>query len=750
MVLASQVRQTRFAFDLLGLPESSQVNGELDAFQDDLERFRSLVSGALRNDKTDVLDVLERRSADLRDVLDRFVEAEGRSCQQLIGQELPIQDAPRRASFCKIVAQTQWSPDAWDRARPHVTEIWSRYFKLAVPEFKTILDDVKAVVGAPADELRKAAQAMRDVVLAHHVSDLADRIEHRAEARLGRYLDEVQAADPQTARFLISTFGADPALRDLRVEQDPKEPDVFVAKVADPVILQAMDRFCVGDVRGRYSYRVYRFGADVAVLYDGWLIARYGSLLREISEGTILNSMRRSRVELNLNKTAEIRTALVLRCTFTTGARMDDTFMDFMRSLDGKKIGPNTWDIPCSDSLSMDALKTTLKSDWGYPYVYEAIENPSKLYDLYDTSSDGKTRFSSFVRYVTFDATARPVLERHADRAVWVLRSQDPTSTWSGGWFPTRKAAEARIAAVLGTQRVAEPEKLEELQLGLRRAATLTVNEQIASALTALGDDVGVVAHWFCGAEPIVDRTIHAFLDCPKKSTTIRVGGETYVVGDAREGLAWFDVVDARGARRTVMKPDLLGRVAIVDGSCVAIVDDRTIQASIGPVTAVTVEATGLFDVPNIVVLVEPGVPGGTVLDGDRIGNSPMGGTENWSPYFPSGFSPTSWQGGPVGGPHVLYYPTPFRGLQPAFDDKHYKQVPTDHHQEQPTQQLTLSPDQRGPGVYNDESDSMIPNLTVQKGPHPPDSFNTGLQPGDKLDRPIPYDPFLIVAPPRR
>lgn len=744
MTLAVQVRQTRFAFDLLGLPESSPVDQSLDTFQDDLERFRATVSGALRADKEGILDVLASRQQDLQEVLDRFIEAEGRSCQQLIGQELPIQEAPRRASFCKIVAQTQWSPDAWDRARPHVNEIWDRYFRLAGPEFRTILDDVRAAAERPADELRRAARLMRDTVLAHHVADLADRIEQREAVRLGRYLDEVHPADPQTARFLLSTFGTDPDLRDLRVDQDAKEPDIFVAKVTDPVVLQALDRFCVGDTRGRYSYRVYRFGADVAVLYDGWLIARYGSLLREISEGTILKNTHRARVELSLNRTAEIRTALVLRCTFTTGARLDDSFMDFMRGLDGKKIGPNTWDIPCRDSLGMDALKTTLKTDWGYPYIYESIENPSKLYDLYDTSSDGKTRFSNFVRYVTFDATARPVLERHAGRDTWVLRSQDPASTWSGGWFETREAAEARVAAVLGTQRTCEVEKLEELQIGLRRAATKVVNQSIASALDDLADDVTVAAHWFCGAEPVVDRTIQAYLDCPALGTRLRIGNATYVVGAARDGLAWFDVRDAKGDVRVVMKPDLLGHVAVV-----ATFDEGSVKPSIGPVTAVNVQATGLFEVPNIVVLVEPGVPGGTVLDGDKLGNSPMGGTENWSPYFPSGFSPTSWQGGPLGGPHVLYYPTPFHGLQPTWDDQHYRNVPTDRKQEQPTQQLTLSPNQRGPSLYNDESESLIPNLTVEKGPHPPDSFNTGLQPGESLDRPLPYDPFLIVAPPR-
>lgn len=724
--LAYQIRQTRLAFDLLQY--AGPASSGLDDFGKQINELRDLVADEIRGKTAkQLIDTLARQAPALQELLSRFLDAEGRSCLAL-GHEM---EPARQASFCGFVTHQLPAPEVWQRTANTVETIWTNYLRLAKPEMTDILKDIR-MAGKPTERLRDAASTASDRILAAHIEDIAGRIDDARRVRTGTYLGEVQRADLNTSKFVVDVLASqDHQLRSVRIDQDAKRPVIYIARLEDPVILQALSPYMVRDVRGRYSYRTYRFGPDDAILYDGWMIARYQSLLDEISEGKIMKKQ-------ESKKAGTERTALSLRCTFTTGARLDRAFMDYLRSLEAIKIGPNTFDIPCHDSEEFDRLKVTLKADWGYPYCYQSVETPSRLLQtVNDVGSDGMMRFYS-VRVLPFERNAIAVKETHFGREAWVLRSPNPGSNWCGGWFKTETEALDHLAAIQAAQEDVDVEALAGVHK--RLAGLLEASGKTVTAIQALHDDTKILAHLVFTSEPTPQPDMGAWMPSPRVGSVIQNERTYRVTRVLKEARGWFEAV-SDGQLYVALRPDLRGRGAFVTAEAYK---DIAGKAAMGPVTAIDVTAGDFFEVPSLVVLMEPGATEGTILDADRYAASPMGGTENWSPYFPSGFTPTGWDGGPK----VLYYPTPQHGLLPTWDNDHYEHLPVDLHQDQTVQRLFLSPERRPIQLYPDGV-GQHPPMDLQPGEHPPTSHQLGLQPGDDVRKPIPYDPFLIVMPPR-
>ena len=86
-----------------------------------------------------------------------------------------------------------------------------------------------------------------------------------------------------------------------------------------------------------------------------------------------------------------LKTAAVMRCTFTSNARKDSNFKDYLRKLKSYKISNNTWDIPFAREADIEFILQEIKEDFGYPIqIFEVLESP-------EISTDGK-RYDMYVR----------------------------------------------------------------------------------------------------------------------------------------------------------------------------------------------------------------------------------------------------------------------------------------------------------------------------------------------------------------
>ncbi len=506
-----------------------------------LQEIRELMKrGVLGRAPQRIVATLLARYQDSKDLKDRFCETETRSI-------LPVVQAqqPRAASLLQFVTANPLVPNtAWESARPNFETVWDEYLRLAEPELRTIIRDIAATVHEePADKLQKAASLLEGQ-LQHRLRDLAVSVQHRSRVRLGSYLDEVRSADAQTARFIFENVGTkDPELREFREGQDPRKPTMYAAQVTNPLVLSALHRYIVTDNRGRYSYRVYRFGADTAILYDGWMLARHPSLLDEISDGRVLRTKQASPI---------FRIATVLRCTFTGNADLDQAFLDYLRGMDARKTG-NVWEIPVRDSSDMQALQVALKRDWGYPFVYECREDESFNGPVRrDTMpSDGVIRLSGLCRFV---ATSAPA----------------PAPS--------------------------DPQVLRDAQVRLRRAASRV--PALADRLERLARSTEVVAHWIC-AQGFTRTYTQTLPRC--------VRGARLALGDldlrversvARSPLSWLDVTH-NGVPHVLTMPDLTGR-----GACLTVQDFEGLQVQqLAGVLAVQLPTgTPMWQIPTVAV----------------------------------------------------------------------------------------------------------------------------------------------------
>lgn len=661
------VVQTKFALGVLygGVDDSLQIR--MATLGENLVVIRDTIQRGLLGPKPQkMVACLQRRLPDIEELQERFCDTETRSVLTVIQAQ-----QPKQAGLLRFVTDNPTVPTAiWDTARPNFELVWDEYFRLLEPEMNTIIRDLKdAVAEEPAEKLEKAA-ALLEGAMQHRVRDLAVAIKERARVRLGSYLDEVRSADTQTARFVMENLGVrDPELREFREGQDPRKPIVYVSKIADPLILTALHRHMVTDHRGRYSYRVYRFGADTAILYDGWMMARHPSLLDEISDGRILKTRQASPV---------FKVATILRCTFTGNADLDRHFLDYLRGLDARKIG-NVWEIPVRDSSDMEALRVSLKRDWGYPFVYECREDQSFNGPVRrDTMPpDGIVRLSGMVRFV---GTSQEV----------------PTAS--------------------------DPRVLRDAQVRLRRAASSVPS--MAARLERLAQSTEVVAHWVCTQGFTRDRT--QTMPCPTRGARLALGGldlrvERHVLR-ASWVVSWLDVT-VHGVPHVLTMPDQFGR-----GACLTVPEFENLQVQrLAGALAVRLPAGAqMWQIPTLQV-------NGQVI----TAASPMGGTESWSPTFPSGFIPTRQF---PASPEVLYYPSPDH-ISPSFDDQHYKILPVEVTEELPEESL-IDKDRRSIELYP-EGTGQQPEGQKHFGPHPDVSFNTGEQPGDGPGDPVAYDPYF-------
>jgi len=93
-----------------------------------------------------------------------------------------------------------------------------------------------------------------------------------------------------------------------------------------------------------------------------------------------------------------LKSAAVMRTTWTSNAMRDPDFKDYLRKLKAYMISSHTWDIPFSKEDDIDFILEEIKEDFGYPIqIFEVLESPEittdgRRYDMYARACVSKVK----------------------------------------------------------------------------------------------------------------------------------------------------------------------------------------------------------------------------------------------------------------------------------------------------------------------------------------------------------------------
>lgn len=442
---------------------------------------------------------------------------------------------------------------------PYVDTLWVN----AGIQIRKMLGYLDNTIIEKKDPLDVVSASIRNPLLRERVLDVKNRLAEET-ALSGKLVGTAQYLDYQSSRSLLASIVLQEALLyDFREQSDEKNPELYATKVASELTLPLLGRYLRQQVRGKYTYAVYVLNSRPVLLYDGWLIARHPNDLDQINS-LQEKPMARLSFKLNKQKTANKPLGPVLRCTFTSNARLTDAFLDWMRSIDAVKIGRDTWDIPAGTTVEQEEMLAQLKRDWGFPFVYEQIETVSRNIPPTSVNTDG-SRLA--LRRFAFARTDVAVIPRGAG---FVVKAPDPLSTWCGGRFPTEAAANQRAKWLLATakfikQNNSRPEEHAAAAKKLQAAADLCLVANTKARLEKAAQDVRVARH-FVFADQLTAFNGQALGVRPSVNSNIELRGKTYWVTDKPlDGkYAWFPVEDEERREYVVTYPDENSNVAVL------------------------------------------------------------------------------------------------------------------------------------------------------------------------------------------
>lgn len=161
---------------------------------------------------------------------------------------------------------------------------------------------------------------------------------------------------------------------------ESRDGKLYFARIADDRVRLLLEMYPRSVRVGVHSYAVYHVAGEPIMLTSEMAVCADKSLLEELNKGAPLPRM------------ASVRTAAVMRMTFTSNARMDKNFVDYMRKLNSVKVTQNTWDVPFKLEEDRERILEELRSDFGYPItIFQVVESPDQTldgrrYDIYAMS----------------------------------------------------------------------------------------------------------------------------------------------------------------------------------------------------------------------------------------------------------------------------------------------------------------------------------------------------------------------------
>lgn len=264
-----------------------------------------------------------------------------------------------------------------------------------------LLKNLDYVVQKSIDILQDA----RVAALADSVSFMwakLPKVWEQREARLNLLWDPFMA---QATQYLFAFGGkpAEPPHAFVNVNMDPADED-YVARVhylsglepalrimfieaSDPDTLytaEVLDEDAVSSILASYPVTHWKSPATVDTVGIGefWVyVVRGKRIFRTdgLVASTDLDALRVLQSGEFLPRMASLRTASVIRMTFSLQAMLDPSFRDFLRDLGGVPASVVSWDVPIYEEKDVDGALDKVRENFGYPvHFYQIIDTPEQ------------------------------------------------------------------------------------------------------------------------------------------------------------------------------------------------------------------------------------------------------------------------------------------------------------------------------------------------------------------------------------
>ena len=201
--------------------------------------------------------------------------------------------------------------------------------------------------------------------------------------------------DEDVLKQLLAVSKEDNQVLMLFKKAEANNNELYFARISDDRIKMILDHYPSSKRVSHHSYIIYHVAGEPVMLASDIVICADKSLLQELDKGT------------PMAKVATIRTAAVLRMTFTGNAMRDTNFIDYFRSLNAVKYSENTWDIPFKNEADKERILTDIQKDFGYPIqVFQIVENIDRTlapwtYDVMAMTVVAQTRVVSNLEYTS-------------------------------------------------------------------------------------------------------------------------------------------------------------------------------------------------------------------------------------------------------------------------------------------------------------------------------------------------------------
>jgi hypothetical protein len=528
-------------------------------------------------------------------------------------------DKPKVAATASLTAlypQMSHVKDVWPHLDDALLERWVKYSVLAADNLKSVIIHLDPT----ARNLKTAASRISSTLLKEHVEAIREgylqrRFKYAEESGEPLYIEETEECSDETRKFIteiLSEFS-----HGIRQEFLYHASSLFMAKVVDDNLLASLSsRFKCDKMRTPYSFSVLSLpNRDYLLFYEEFVFATDPDLLNEVRKGTLMtkklsfwDNAAKASHKARKRKAATQKVAAVIRCTFTSNSLYDTNFVDWLRTLGARKMGPSTWDLPYTNNAEMQDLKSKLKCDWGYPYAHEMIESPGRATEMFRDIGTGFTQhFASLVRL----AVIKDQMVLRQEKKSWVVRSEDPSSKWNGGCFPTKEEALKRQAQLLLRGEEARslhamcstntPRKANAVLSSVLEIKSAMVDEELVESIGKIADELKV-AHSFLFSKHAVSDPFdpNCVLLTPSKGSVVHAHNKEYKVTRITSKLkhGWFEAVDTQDGQDVVFTvPDENSNCAIIPAEEAAPLDP-----SMGNKTMMCVPDTSACNVTTVVV----------------------------------------------------------------------------------------------------------------------------------------------------
>lgn len=178
----------------------------------------------------------------------------------------------------------------------------------------------------------------------------------------------MELKDEETLEELKTISTRDPHVNIIFQLAESRDHKLYYANITDERFVNVLEAFPKTERVGEYSYTVYTIDGEPIMIIDHLAITADLLLLEKLNRGATMPRVAKTGTT--------IRTAAVLRLTFTARAALDTKFLDYLRTKNSIKLTNNTWDIPFRLEADKNCILQDVKECFGHSVsMLEVVED---------------------------------------------------------------------------------------------------------------------------------------------------------------------------------------------------------------------------------------------------------------------------------------------------------------------------------------------------------------------------------------